>query len=269
MNIKILDSWLRDYVKTPVTAKEIAEKLSLTSVSVERLERYHDDYIYEIEVTTNRPDLMSVVGLARETATILKHLGIKAEFIPLKLTKPNTKGLANLIEIKNDPKLVHRICAVVMEVQIKESPGFLKERLETSDIRSLNNLIDITNYVMRTVGHPAHVFDFDRLDTKTLTIREARNGEKIQTLDGKEYKLYGGEIIAVNDKHEIVDLLGIMGLQDSVVTKETKRILYFIDNNDKSRIRKASMSLGIRTEAAILNEKGLDSNFPTKLFCTE
>ena len=145
-----------------------------------------------------------------------------------------------------------------MEVKVKESPAFLKERLETSDIRSLNNLIDITNYVMRTVGHPAHVFDFDRLDTKTLTIREAKNGEKIQTLDNKEYKLYGGEIIAVNDKQQIVDLLGIMGLENSVVTDNTRRILYFIDNNNKSRIRKASMSLGIRTEAAILNEKGLD-----------
>lgn len=258
MNIKILDSWLRDYVKTPATAKEIAEKLSLTSVSVERLEKYKDDFIYEIEVTTNRPDLMSVLGIARETATVLRHLGIKAEFIPLKLTKPDTKGLTKLIEIKNDPRLVHRICAVVMDVKVKESPAFLKERLESSDIRSLNNLIDITNYVMRTIGHPAHVFDFDRLDTKTLTIREAKNGEKIRTLDGKEYKLFGGEIIAVNDKEKIVDLLGIMGLENSVVTNDTKRILYFIDNNDKYRIRKTSMSLGIRTEAAILNEKGLD-----------
>lgn len=258
MNIKILDSWLRDYVKTTASAKEIAEKLSLTSVSVERLEKYKDDFIYEIEVTTNRPDLMSVLGIARETATVLRHLGFKAEFVPLKFTKPETKGLAKLIEIRNDPKLVQRICAVVMEVQVKDSPGFLKERLETSGLRSLNNLIDITNYVMRTIGHPAHVFDFDRLNTKTLTIREAKNGEKIRTLDGKEYKLYGGEIIAENDKQNIVDLLGIMGLENSVVTNETKRILYFIDNNDKSHIREASMSLGIRTEAAILNEKGLD-----------
>ena len=145
-----------------------------------------------------------------------------------------------------------------MGVKVKDSPNFLKERLETSGIRSLNNLIDITNYVMRTLGHPVHVFDFDRLNTKSLTIRQAKNGEKIKTLDNKEYKLYGGEIIAENDKNEIVDLLGIMGLQNSVVTNNTKRILYFIDNNDKSRIRKASMSLGIRSEAAVLNEKGLD-----------
>jgi phenylalanyl-tRNA synthetase beta chain len=145
-----------------------------------------------------------------------------------------------------------------MEVKIKESPNFIKERLETSDIRSLNNLIDVTNYVMRTVGHPAHVFDFDRLSLEVLTIREAKRGEKIKTLDGKTHILFGEEIIAENNKKEIVDLLGIMGLENSVVTNNTKRILYFIDNNEKSHIRKASMSLGIRSEAAVLNEKGLD-----------
>ncbi len=258
MTIKILDSWLRDYVKTSATAKEIAEKLSLTSVSVERVEEYKEDFIYEIEVTTNRPDLMSVVGIARETATVLNHLGIKAEFIPPKLIRSEIKGLPSLLNIKNDPKLVNRICAVVMDVKIKESPTFLKERLETTGIRSLNNLIDVTNYVMRTIGHPTHVLDFDRLNSKTLTIREAARGNRVKTLDDKQHLLFGGEIVAVNDKNEIVDLLGIMGLQNSVVTQDTKRILFFIDNNDRFHIRKASMSLGVRSDAAILNEKGLD-----------
>ncbi len=260
MNIKILDSWLRDYVRTNATAKDIAEKLSLTSVSVERLEKYKEDYVYDIEVTTNRPDLMSVVGIARETATVLNHLGIKAQFRPPELVKPQAAGEnKNLIEIKSDPKLVNRVCAVVMDVKIKESPHYLKERLETSGIRSLNNLIDITNYVMRTIGHPAHVFDFDRLSSKTLTIKEAARGERVKTLDDKQHLLFGGEIVAVNDKNEIVDLLGIMGLENSVVNENTRRILFFIDNNEKTHIRKASMSLGIRTDAAVLNEKGLDS----------
>ena len=139
-----------------------------------------------------------------------------------------------------------------------ESPKEIKERLETSGTRSLNNLIDVTNYVMKVTGHPTHVFDFDRLDTKTLTIREAKRGETIKTLDGKDYSLSGGEIVAANDKNEIVDLLGIMGLQNSVVTAKTKRILYFINNNQPTKIRKASMTLGIRTEAAVINEKNLD-----------
>jgi len=257
MNIKILDSWLREYVKTKASSQKIGELLSLSSVSVERIEAHATDFIYDIEVTTNRPDLMSIVGIARETATILKQNGIPAEFIPLKLTKPQTPK-KELIEIKSEPKLVNRLCAVVMEVEIKDSPREIKDRLEASGTRSLNNLIDVTNYVMKVTGHPTHVFDFDRLNAKTLTIREAKKGETIQTLDEKEYSLNGGEIVAVNDKNEIVDLLGIMGLSNSIVTEKTKRILYFINNNEPNRIRKASMSLGIRTEAAVINEKNLD-----------
>ena len=258
MNIKIIDSWLRDYLKTEATPKIIGQILSETSVSVERLEKTADDYIYDIEVTTNRPDLMSVIGIAREASAVLKSNGIGASFTPLKLQTPQAPK-TKFIEINNDSNLVNRICAVVMEVKIKNSPDYLKMRLENSDIRSLNNLIDITNYVMRTVGHPSHVFDFDRLSAKSLTIKEAEKGKKIKTLDNKEHTLLGGEIVAVNDNNEIVDLLGIMGLENSVVNKDTKRILFFIDNNEKNHIRRASMSLGIRTEAAVLNEKGLDS----------
>src|ERR1035437_2892508 len=258
MNIKILDSWLKEFVKTKATPQKIGELLSLSSISVERIEPYGDDFTYDIEITTNRPDLMSVVGLARETATVLKQNGIAAEFISPKLTKPQTPK-TNLIEIINDPKLVNRLCAVVMDVKIGKSPKEIQERLESSGTRSLNNLIDVTNYVMKTIGHPSHVFDFDRLNNKTLTIREAKKGEIIKTLDEKDYSLNGGEIVAVNDKNEIVDLLGIMGLSNSVVTEKTKRILFFINHNNPLKIRKASMALGIRTEAAVINEKNLDA----------
>jgi phenylalanyl-tRNA synthetase beta chain len=258
MNIKILDSWLREYVKTKASTEKIGELLSLSSVSVERIEKYNKtDYTYDIEVTTNRPDLMSVVGLARETATVLKQNGIEAEFVPPVFIKPHAPKKA-LIEIESDPKLVNRLCAVVMNVEIDDSPKEIKDRLEASGTRSLNNLIDITNYVSKTIGHPTHVFDFDRLKAAMLTIREARKGETIETLDEKIHQLNGGEIVAVNDKDEIVDLLGIMGLKNSVVNEKTKRILYFINNNEPTKIRKASMSLGIRTEAAVVNEKNLD-----------
>lgn len=257
MNIKILDRWLREYLKTKATPKKIAEVLSLTSVSVERMEKTENDVVYDIEVTTNRPDLMSIIGLAREAATALLQFGIEAEFIPLE-TKPEKATNNFPINIKNDPKLVTRICAVVMSVIIKDSPDYIKQRLETSGIRSLNNIIDVTNYIMRETGHPAHVFDFDRLNTKEFIVRESKNGEKIVTLDKKEHILKGGDIVADNGKGEIVDLLGVMGTANSVVHADTKRIMLFIDNNKTDRIRKTSMSLGIRTEAAVLNEKNID-----------
>lgn len=261
MNIKILDSWLRDFLKTKASPAEIAKDLSLTSVSIERIETYKDDYLYDIEVTTNRPDVASVVGLAREAAAVLPEFGVKAEFVPPVLdSSPLAQNDKVQIEIVNDPSIVNRICAVVMDVNVKESPEYIKDRLEAGGIRSLNNIIDVTNYVMRTIGHPSHVFDFDRLNTKKLTIRRSKKGEVITTLDKKTHTLPGGDIVAVNDKGEIVDLLGIMGLENSVVTHQTKRILFFLDNNDAIQMRKTSMSLGIRSEAVQMNEKGIDPN---------
>lgn len=260
MNIKILDSWLREYLKTNATPTQIAQILSLTSLSVEKIEKLDKDYLYELEITTNRPDLFSVLGIAREASAVLPQFGIDASFNPLQVKKDEKDFGEFPIELDNDPKLVNRICAVVMEVTMGKSPEDISRRLKSSDIRSLNNVIDVTNYVMRTLGHPAHVFDFDRLNTKKIKIRQGRKAEKITTLDGKNYLLNGGEIVATDQNNRIVDLLGIMGLENSVVTDKTKRILYFIDNNDKSKIRQASMALGIRTDAAILNEKGIDPN---------
>jgi phenylalanyl-tRNA synthetase beta chain len=260
MNIKVLDSWLKDYLKTDATPQKIAEAMSLTSVGIEKIEPFGKDHILDIEVTTNRPDLMSVVGLAREAATVLPHFNAQATFQPPVLHKPVKPVKSDAaIKIINDPKLVSRVCAVIMDVTIKETPKQMKDRLESSGIRSLNNLIDVTNYVMRTIGHPTHVFDFDRLNAKTLTIRESKKGEKITTLDGKHFTLPGGDIIAVNEKGDIVDLLGIMGLQNSVVTDETKRIMFFIDNNDPLRMRKTSMHLALRSEAVQMNEKSIDA----------
>jgi phenylalanyl-tRNA synthetase beta chain len=257
MNIKILDSWLKEFVSTKATPKQIAEKLSLSSVSVERIEKFGSDFVYDIEVTTNRPDLMSLVGLARETAAVLSENDIHATFSPPRLANPKTANDVKLT-IKNDPKLVNRVLAVVMEVTVKPSPKQITDRLESTDIRSLNNLIDVTNYVMRVIGHPTHVFDFDRLNTDSLTIRESKKDEEITTLDKKTFKLHGGDIVAVNNKGHIVDLLAVMGLDNSVVTDETKRILFFIDNVDPNRVRKTSMGLSIRSEAAVINEKAID-----------
>lgn len=260
MNIKILDSWLREYLTTKAAPEKIGELLSLSSVSVERIEPFEkNDFVYDIEVTTNRPDLMSVLGIAREASVILSQAGISAEFKRPILKAPLEKVKnPEQITIKIDRSLIHRICTVIMEVNLSESPQYVKDRLEASDIRSLNNVIDVTNYVMREIGHPTHVFDYDRLTTKALIIRESRKGEKVTTLDEKTHTLSGGDIVAGNGEGEIVDLLGVMGTANSVVTDNTKRILYFIDTIEASRVRKTSMNTGIRTEAAILNEKGID-----------
>jgi len=256
MNILILDSWLREHIKTEATPKEISKLLSLASVSVERIDKMGDDFLYDIEVTTNRVDLMSVVGIARELNTTLAQNGVESEFIVSKIAFFKT-GDNPLLDIKIDKKLVNRVTAAILDVEVGKSPDFMIERLEKSGIRSLNNLIDVTNYIMREIGHPAHVFDYDRLGKK-ITIRESIKGETITTLDNKTHILKGGDIVAEDENGRIIDLLGIMGLENSVVTSETKRIVLFFDNNNAKKIRKTSMGLGIRTEAAVLNEKNVD-----------
>lgn len=258
MNIRILDSWLREHVDTKATPKQIGEILSLTSSSVEKIEPLGRDHLYDIEITTNRPDLMSVVGLARESAVALSAEGIPAKFLEKKIPEPKTSTAKFPIEIVNDPKLVNRISAAVLSVKLDKSPQLIRDRLEATDIRSINNVVDVTNYVMRELGHPMHAFDLDKLETQKMIIREGKKGETIVTLDKKEYTLAGGEIVADNGEGEIIDLLGIMGTQNSAVSEGTKRVLLFVDNNDKHRIRRASMELGIRTDAAVLNEKGID-----------
>lgn len=258
MNILIPNSWLKDYLETNATPKEFADAMSLTSVSIERMEKVDDDIVFDIEVTTNRPDLMSIEGIALEASAVLPEQGYKAVFKPHKISIIKTVEKSPLLKIENDKELVNRIVAVVMDINLKKSPEKISKRLEKTGIRSINNVVDVTNYIMREIGHPAHVFDYDRLLNHTLIIRKSKNGEKIKTLDEKVYELPGNDIVADNGTGEIVDLLGIMGTANSVVTDNTKRIVLFLDNNNPHLLRKTSMSLGIRTEAAVLNEKGID-----------
>ncbi len=255
MDIKISNNWLREYLKTKATTKEIAQELSLSGPSVEKVSKKGKDTIYDIEVTTNRVDCMSILGIAREASAILKN----AKFSEPKVTKIKSQIGKDLLHIKIDPKLVNRVMAVIMEVSENiETPKLIRERMENAGTRSLNPIVDITNYVMLEIGHPTHVFDYDLLKDKQLVFRPSDKGEEITSFDGKTYKLAGGDIVIDDGEGEIIDLPGIIGTKNSVVNKDTKRIVFFIDNNDPLKIRKTSTRLGIRTMAAILNEKGVD-----------
>ncbi len=259
MNIQILHSWLLEYLETNATPKKIGECLSLCGPSVERIEKYGNDWRYDIEVTTNRVDMMSVYGIAREAAVILPQFGIKASLKPLNPEKPSVPKENLPLIIKSNEKLVKRTMAIVLnDIKNWNTPDWMKTRLEASGIRSLNAVIDITNYVMTEVGHPCHVFDYDLIKTHKIVIRESKKGERIVGLDDKTYTLPEGSIVFDDGDGEIIDLPGIMGTKNSVVNDTTKQILFFIDNNDPVKIRKTSMTTGIRTVAATLNEKGVD-----------
>lgn len=268
MDIKIPDSWLRDYLTTKAKPAQIAEYLSLCGPSVEKVEKDGKDFVYDIEVTTNRSDSTSVYGIAREAAAILPRFKIAASLKPLKpITATRAPGNPLPLTIKCNIPEVRRVMAVVIDnVSSNNSPDWLKRRLEMSGLRSLNLLIDITNYVMLETGHPTHVFDYDRIKSHELVFRKSDKGEKVTSLEKKTYSLPGNDIVIDNGEGEIIDLPGIIGTVNSVVTADTKRIIFFIDNNDPAHMRKTSMSLAIRTMAVTINEKDVDPELASLAF---
>ena len=265
MEIKISHSWLMDHLDTKATPKQIANCLSLCGPSIDKLEKINSDWVYTIEVTTNRIDMTNVRGIAREATTILPRFGIKAGLKPLKPYNAKTLPKSLPLIIKADPSYIYRTIGVVFEnATNRESPKWLRERLKLSNIRSLNASVDITNYVMMEIGHPMHVFDYDKIKNATINITLSKKGEKIISLEDKEYALPGGDIIFKSVDGEIIDLPGIIGTKNSVVSKSTKRFLLFIDNQDPAKIRNTSIKLGIRTVAATMNEKGVDPELGMK-----
>ena len=266
MNILIPDSWLREFLDTKATPLEIQEYLSLCGPSVEKIDKSGNDFIYHTEITTNRIDCVSVEGIAREAAAILPRFNIDAQYNEKQL--PEIKGNGRLpLSIEDPEKFCPRLLGIVMDgVYINYSDNLISDRLTKCGIRSLNNAVDITNYVMLELGHPCHVFDYDRVYTGRLLFRPAKKGESLVTLDGKKYSLDPQDVVIDDGNGRIIDLPGIMGCENSVVTDKTKRVIVFIESNDPVKIRKTSQRLGIRTMAASINEKNPDSITAYKTF---
>ncbi len=266
MNILVPDSWLREFLITKATPEQIKEYLSLCGPSVERMHKENDEVIYDIEVTSNRPDSMSILGIAREASAILPRFGIPAKLVSdpyARKALPFVAKVTKRLNIKTDPQLNPRWTSVVIDnVKVEPSPDWIKKRLETTGIRSLNTIVDITNYIMRSYGQPVHAFDYDTVLPKdgvpTMILRASNKGERVTTLDDKTHTLHGDDIIIEDGSGRLIDLCGIMGALNSSIKNSTKTIVLFMQTYDPSHIRKTSMSLAHRTEAAGLFEKGLD-----------
>ncbi len=266
MNIPIPFSWIQDYVEIKMSPKEVAECFSLHSFNVEKIEYLNNDPIFEIEVTPNRADALSVIGIAREMAAVLPEDKVRKKS---GLLKPNSlpvfpKNIKNKdhleVEIKN-PNLVPHFAAIILDkVKITSSPKFIAERLPKVGFEPINNIVDITNYLMIDKGQPMHAFDFDKIKKGKMILRESKKGEEIITLDGVKRILPSGIIVIEDGEGRLVDLCGIMGAENSEIDQNTKKVLLFIQVYNPTKIRKASMSLGHRTDAALRFEKGIDRN---------
>ena len=284
MNIKITHNWLLEYLETDATPQEIQKYLSLSGPSVESVTKVGNDYVYDIEVTSNRIDMASVFGIAQETQAILPQFGKKAKLLfnplnsyrfPVILASPVKSGTRpeSLLKIKiSDKKLCSRFTAIILDnIKISPSPEFISKRLQLCGIKSINNVVDISNYLMLSLGQPVHVFDYDKIGKATMILRESKKGEKITTLDKKEIILPGGDIVIEDGGGKIIDLCGIMGGLNSAVNEKTKKIILFVQTYNPQKIRRTSMLSGQRTVAATYFEKGLDEERvePTTIYGVE
>jgi len=214
-----------------------------------------EDAIFDIEVTTNRPDMMSVLGIAREAGTILKSPFQMPKIAPL---KGREGGVS--IKVKNEePELCYRYQAVVIEgVKIKDSPWWMKQKLASAGTRSINNVVDITNLVLWEMGQPLHAFDYEKLEGKSIVVRRAKKGEKIKALDGLDYKLKE-EMLVIADGKKSVAIAGVMGGEETGVTDGTHTIVLEAATFNPVSVRKTSRALNLRSESSNLFEKGLST----------
>ena len=215
-----------------------------------------DDHVVEFEITPNRPDCLSVIGLAREAAATFDK--------PLALHTPEVKGgadgvLPELLDVETpDADLVPRYTArMVRNVKIAPSPKWMRERLRAMGVRPINNIVDITNYVMLEYGQPMHAFDYRYVNGGKIIVRRAAEGEKLTTLDGKEHTLNANHLV-IADEGRAVGLAGIMGGLNSEIVADTADVVFESACFDGTCIRKGALALGMRTEASAKFEKGLD-----------
>ncbi len=215
------------------------------------------DTVFEYEITSNRVDCYSVIGIAREAAATFRK-----PFIPPAVTPSgNDEDIRDYLKVSvEDPYLCPRYCArMVKNIKLAPSPEWMQRRLAASGIRPINNLVDITNYVMEEYGQPMHAFDYDQLAGHEIIVRCAKDGDTFQTLDGQERKL-DHNVLMINDGEKEVGIAGIMGGENSMITDSVKTMVFEAACFDGVNIRLSAKKLGLRTDASGKFEEGLDPN---------
>ena len=216
-----------------------------------------DDVVFEYEITSNRVDCYGVLGIAREAAATFG----KKFCPPVVECKGNDEKASDYVKVTvEDPQLCPRYCArVVKNVKIGPSPKWMQRCLAANGIRPINNLVDITNYVMEEFGQPMHAYDLDTIAGKEIVVRRAKNDEKFVTLDGQE-RTMDDQVLMICDGEKAVGIAGIMGGENSMITDNVKTMLFEAACFDGTNIRKSSKRVGLRTDASGKFEKGLDPN---------
>jgi phenylalanyl-tRNA synthetase beta chain len=248
--------WLKEFTETRLSPDELRERLTMVGLAIDAVEEHKGDAVLDVEVPSNRPDCLSHVGVAREVAVIENAtMHLPAPSAHLK-TQGRSKDFTS-VEIK-DADLCPRYAArLVRGVKIGPSPDWLAKRLETIGQRPINNVADITNYVLHELGQPLHAFDFEKLGGHRIVVRRAAPGEKLKTLDGVERTL-SGDMLVIADAENPVALAGIMGGEESEISTGTTDVLIESAYFDPHSVRVTARQLGMDTEASRRFERGAD-----------
>ena len=255
--MKFTYNWLKDFVDVKLAPEALAEKLTMAGLEVESLKPAGDDFVFEVEVTSNRPDWLCVAGIAREVAAITDKNVRPVTYVKIgrAAQKKTTARFTIQIEDKKDCPLY--TARVISNVRVGPTPAWLKGRLESIGCRSVNSVVDITNYVMYTWGQPLHAFDLDALATDTIVVRRARIDEKLTTIDAQQ-KLLTPEILVIADKLKPVALAGVMGGKDTEVHENTRTVLLEAALFNQVVVRRGRRLLSMQSESSYRFERGID-----------
>ncbi|MDD5128063.1 MAG: phenylalanine--tRNA ligase subunit beta [Candidatus Omnitrophica bacterium] len=258
--MKVTYSWLKDFIDIKISPRELADKLTIAGlevVSLEELEKSVSpsgrDFVFEIEITSNRPDWLSILGVAREISAIT---GSKLK--SAKTPKVKFKGLKPIeILVAESTDCPFYSAMIIRGVKVAPSPEWLKKRLEALGCRSVNNIVDITNYVLFESGQPLHAFDLDKLSQQAIYVRRGRPNESITIIDGQQ-KILDNEILVIADKNRAVAIAGVMGGKNTEVTEATCNILLESAVFNPIVVRRGRQKLGLQSESAYRFERGVD-----------
>ena len=255
--MKVLLSWLREFVDVPGSADDIARAMSVRGFAVESVDELgNGDAVLDFEVTANRPDCLSIAGMAREIATAFG----------LPLTQPAEVAPADTaatsaIDIVLEDDLCPRYVGQVADVTVGPSPDWMQARLQACGVRPISNIVDITNYVLLELGQPMHAFDLTKIGGAQIRVRKARAGERLQTLDG-QMRTLSPEMLVIADADAAIAVAGVMGGANSEVSRATTAIVFESAYFNPLSVRRTSKALGLKTEASMRFERGADPHMP-------
>jgi len=253
--MQVLLSWLQDFVELPEYPEEIAETLTMAGMAVDAVHQQDGETVFELDITANRSDALNHFGIARELSAIYRR-PMKTPAVEVSESDEPASSRAS-IEIADADLCARYSGRVLLDVAVKPSPDWMRKRLELCGVRSINNIADLTNYVLLELGHPTHAFDLDLLAESKIIVRLARDGEQLQTLDGLDRKL-SSEHLVIADASRPVALAGVMGGAKTEISEATRNVLLEAAWFQPSLIRRTARHFGMHTEASHRFERGAD-----------